>query len=290
MSSEGTVCPERVLRSGPRGRARLGFSRPRTQSNAVINFMFIIKKILEAFILPPGTVVTALVLIALYLRKRSRSGAVMCAALALVCWAGATRVVSKAVLRPLEQAYSVPAKPEGDVIVLLCGGAGDVPIEITAAAALYPATMQRTYAVARLQKKTGLPVIISGGAPFSETPESVAAARYLAELGVPTDKIITEEASRDTFENAAYTLKICKEKGYKRIILVTSGYHMPRSVYLFKKAGFESVQAYPYGHLAPASRRRHLRDYLPGDSSDLSRAFNEYFGLLTYMLYYLAHR
>jgi uncharacterized SAM-binding protein YcdF (DUF218 family) len=207
--------------------------------------------------------------------------------LAAVCWAGATRVVSKAVLRPLELAYSVPEKVEGDVIVLLCGGAGDVPIDISAAAALYPATMQRTYAVARLQKKTGLPVIVSGGAPFSDTPESVAAARYLAELGIPKGKIITEEASRDTFENAAYTLKICKEKGYKRIILVTSAYHMPRSIYLFKKAGFESILPYPYGHLAPAARRRHLRDFLPGDSGDLSRALNEYSGLAYYHLYYI---
>ncbi len=237
--------------------------------------------------LPPGVVVTALALVALYLRKRSRAGAVMCAGLALVCWAGATRVVSKAVLRPLENAYAVPEKPEGDVIVLLCGGAGDVPIDISAAAALYPATMQRTYAVYRLQKQTGLPVIVSGGAPYSDTPESVAAARYLVELGVPKDSIITEESSRDTLENAAFTLKICREKGYKRIILATSSYHMPRSVYLFKKAGFEAVQAYPYGRLAPASRRRHLRDYLPGDSSDLSKAFNEYAGLAYYHLYYL---
>ena len=211
----------------------------------------------------------------------------MCAGLALVCWGGATRVVSKAVLRPLENAYTVPAAPEGDVIVLLCGGSGEVPIDISASAALYPATMQRTYAVAKLQKRTKLPVIVSGGAPFSDTPESVAAARYLAELGIPKTKIITEESSRDTFENAAYTLKICREKGYKRVILVTSAYHMRRAVYLFRKAGFESVLAYPYGHLAPASRRRHLRDYLPGDSSDLSKAFNEYAGLAYYHLYYL---
>lgn len=240
--------------------------------------------------MPPGTIVTALVLLALYLRKRSRSGAVICAVLAAVCWAGETRVVSRAVLRPLESAYSVPEKVEGDAIVLLCGGSGDLPIDISASAALYPATMQRTYAVARLQKKAGLPVIVSGGAPYSDMPESVAAARYLAELGIPADKIITEEASRDTFENAAYTLKICREKGYKRVILVTSSYHMPRAVYLFKKAGFESVLAYPYGHLAPASRRWHLRDFLPGDSGDLSRALNEYSGILYYKFYYLVHR
>ena len=240
--------------------------------------------------MPPGTIVTALVLVAIYLRTRSRGGAVMCAALALVCWAGTTRVVSKAVLRPLEKEYSVPEKVEGDVIVLLCGGAGDVPIDISATAALYPATMQRTYAVAKLQKQTGLPVIVTGGAPDSDTPESVAAARYLVELGIPQAKIITEEAARDTIENAAFTSRICVEKGYKRLILVTSAYHMPRAVFLFKKAGVQEIVPYPYGHLAPASRRRHLRDFLPGDSSDLSRAFNEYFGLLTYRLYYLVHR
>jgi len=249
--------------------------------------MFIIKKIIEAFVFPPGIVVTALVVIAVYLRKRSRSGAVMCAVLAGLCWAGSARVVTRAVLRPLETAYSVPAKVEGDVIVLLCGGAGDVPIDISAAAALYPSTMQRTYAVAKLQKQTGLPVIITGGAPSSDTPEAVAAARYLVELGIPPAKIITEEAARDTIENAAYTARICAEKGYKRIILVTSAFHMPRAVFLFKKAGVQEVVAYPYGHLAPQARGYRLRDFLPGDSSDLSRAFNEYAGLAYYHLYYL---
>lgn len=245
--------------------------------------MFLIKKIIVAFVLPPGCLVVALFALGHYLRGRCRPAALVCAGVAALTWAGSTRVFSDALMRPLEYKYSAPAKPAGDVIVVLGGGARDGDGVFSASERLAPGTLERVSAAYILHKKTRLSLLISGGTPYSSMSEAAAAAAYLVELGVPKAKIITEEASRDTVENAAFTRRICEAKGYKNIILVTSAYHMPRSMYLFKKAGFTSVTPFPIGRSSGGGH--YLRDWLPGNP-DTARALNEYLGLLYYRLKY----
>lgn len=244
--------------------------------------MFLLKKIVEAFVLPPGCLVVALLAVGHYLKGRCRPAALACAALAALTWVGSSRVFSDALLRPLEYKYSAPARPAGDVIVVLGGGArgGEA---VLASENLSPGTLERASAAFLLHKRTGLPLLISGGAPFSPVSEASVTAAYLVQLGVPKAEITTEEASRDTFENAAYTRKLCEARGYKNIILLTSAYHMPRSMYLFNKAGFASVTPFPVGR---ENRGGHyLRDWLPGQV-DTAKALNEYLGLVYYRLYY----
>ena len=247
-------------------------------------YMFLIKKIIAAFVLPPGCLVLALGGLAVYLWRRCRPAALACAALGALVWLGTTRGFSNAVLSPLEHAYPVPAKPEGDVIVLLCGGFRGGANPFSASERLAPGTLERAAAAYKLQKATGLPLLISGGAPFSEEPEAEATAAYLRELGLPADKLITEDNSRDTQENALFSLKLCGERGYKKIILLTSAYHMPRSVLLFRQAGAAELVPFPV-----ARRSRNARffvDYLPGGGLEARLAFNEYLGLLFYKAYY----
>lgn len=244
--------------------------------------MFVIKKIIEAFVLPPGCFVAALGGLAFYLRRRSRAGAAACAALAVLTWAGSTRIFSDALLRPLEYAYSVPARPSGDAIVMLCGGSRGLPAVFSAAENLSPSTLERAVAAALLHKKTGLPVIVTGGSPFSEKPEAEAAAACLYELGVPRAAVITETLARDTRENSLNARAICAEKGYKKIILLTLAYHMPRAVFLFKEAGFDGVVPFPVGRRTVPGAKRFFRDYLPGAQADTGAALNEIFGLVFY--------
>ncbi len=236
--------------------------------------------------MPPGCLAAALAGLFFYLRKRCRPAAVACAALAGFTWIGSTKVFSDALMRPLEYAYSVPEKPAGDVIVALCGGVRGGGDTFSASENLEPGTLERASAAFLLYKKTGLPLLVSGGAPFSSRSEASAAAAYLMELGVPKDRIIAEEASRDTFENAAFTRRICIEKGYKNIILLTSAYHMPRSVFLFTRAGFATIAPFPVSRSVVPGRDRFFRDWLPGSQGDTARALNEYLGLLFYHLYY----
>ena len=235
--------------------------------------------------LPPGCLVVALVALGIYLRKRSRAGAAVCAVLAAIVWAGSTKVVSDLLLRPLENAYSAPEKAEGDVIVMLSGGARGSGATFSAGEALSASTLERASAAALLQQKTGLPVLISGGRPFTTEPEASSAANYLLERGVPLKSILTESESRDTLENARLSYKICADKGFKRVILLTSAYHMPRALYAFRKAGFEAVTPFPVCRIGRPEARRYLRNYLPGSGGDADRAINEYLGLLFYRFY-----
>ncbi|OGS12758.1 MAG: hypothetical protein A2234_05585 [Elusimicrobia bacterium RIFOXYA2_FULL_58_8] len=248
--------------------------------------MFILKKIIAAFILPPGIFIVAAAGIAYYLRRRCRPAAVACAALAAGMWLVSATVFSDALLRPLEYAYSTPMAPAGDVIVVLGGGVYDAGGVFSSAEKLQPASLERASSAALLQRRTGLPVIISGGAVFSGISDADAAGDYLVELGIPEKLVIRETAARDTHENAVFTGSICAQRGYKRVILLTSAVHMPRAVYSFRNAGFTDIVPFPVSRTAANGGRRFFRDFLPGNSGASARALNEYIGLLFYRLVY----
>ncbi|HCC46700.1 MAG TPA: YdcF family protein [Elusimicrobia bacterium] len=248
--------------------------------------MFLIKKIFSAFVLPPGCLVVALAGLWWYLRKRCRPAAIVCALLAAAVWGGSSKVFSDALLRPLESAYELPGKIDGDVIVVLGGGVREGGEVYSASERLSPGSLERVSAAFSLHKATGLPLLLSGGAPFSGKPEAALAKEYLLHLGVPASKIITEEASRDTRENARYSLEICRVRGYRRPILLTSAFHMRRAALLFRQAGGE-ITPFPVARRADKAAPRFLKDFLPGSGGDeVRQALNEYFGLIYYRLYF----
>ena len=79
------------------------------------------------------------------------------------------------------------------------------------------------------------------GAQFSEAS---ALKAHLSELGLAQDRIIFEQNSKNTYENALFTKKMLNIPEGQRWLLVTSAAHMPRAVGLFRKAGFP-VEPYP---------------------------------------------
>jgi len=246
--------------------------------------MFMMKKIVAAFVLPPGIFVAGLLGAAVYFWRSSRKAAWTFAALGGLLWILSMNVFGDLLLRPLERAYAAPAAPAGDVIIALGGGAYDAETVFSAGERLSPGSLERMSAAALLYKKTGLPVLVSGGAVFSAMAEADAAAAYLAELGVPAKSIIRESAARDTNENALLSRKLCEERGYKKVILLTSASHMPRSVYLFKEAGFTDIIPFPVTRTADKARRTY-QDFLPGSRNSAARALNEYIGLLFYRVF-----
>jgi uncharacterized SAM-binding protein YcdF (DUF218 family) len=114
----------------------------------------------------------------------------------------------------------------------------------------YVALARLRYA-AHLQRRTGLPVLVSGGlgakagrsGAVEDVPplaESMAVA-LREDFGVPVRWL--EARSRDTFENAAFSAAMLRPDGVKRILLVTDAMHMPRSRAVFERAGIEVVEA-----------------------------------------------
>ena len=69
-------------------------------------------------------------------------------------------------------------------------------------------------------------------------------ANYFKTIGIDPARVMIEDRSRTTFENAVFSRALANPKPGERWLLVTSAWHMPRSVGVFRKAGFD-VTAYP---------------------------------------------
>ncbi len=96
------------------------------------------------------------------------------------------------------------------------------------------AGIERLRYAALLQRKTGLPILVTGGRPL---PDTVSEARLMAtvlrdEYQVPVRWL--EEDSHTTWQNAAFTDRILTENGVQSAWLVTQAWHMPRSLYAFQ--------------------------------------------------------
>src|ERR1700733_255721 len=90
-------------------------------------------------------------------------------------------------------------------------------------------------------------IVFTGGNSnlvFKEAAESRFAARFLEDLGVPSDDIILDNAARNTMENAIDAKKMIDPKPGERWLLITSAAHLPRAMGLFQAAGFP-VEACP---------------------------------------------
>ena len=104
-------------------------------------------------------------------------------------------------------------------------------------------------------------VIFSGGSAtiINASPSAAGAvASYIIGTGIAADRVILESASRNTRENATMTYAVVQPKPGERWLLVTSAFHMPRSMGVFRKAGFDVI-AWPV-------------DYRTTGFSDVTRA------------------
>lgn len=251
--------------------------------------MFILKKIISPFLVPPGVFVTLLLLSCLWFFKRkNRKASAVNLFLAFLIWIASISPVSDAMLRGVEAEFSLPANPEGDVILLLGGGVNDAVPDFSGIGTPSEEMLGRIITGVRLQRMVHVPIIVSGGAVFRhKKAEAPIVKRFLRDLGVPEEKIITEEKSRDTIENARYTVRICRARGYSKPLLVTSASHMKRALLSFRNAGME-VTPFPSGFKSLGRERYGWEDFLPdaGELKKVSTAIREYIGLLYYSVVY----
>ena len=215
--------------------------------------MIYVLKFIAAFLLPPGLFVLLGIILSIYLwRKRKRFGRFafsLSVFLTLLLYFSSTLLGAKLLGQPLENRYSQQQPASAQVIVVLGGGSvGSVP-DGTERGGLMSAGAARLLTAARLAKQHSLPVLISGGQVFSDgASEALVAERILLQLGLPQEQIIVETQARTTKENAAYTAALCRERGYKNVLLLTSALHMPRSMQFFERYLGEQgikVVAYP---------------------------------------------
>ncbi len=243
------------------------------------------RRILASFLLPPGILVTVIAAAALWhLRKGRRLAAAIHLATGALFWLICVSPGADLLVGGLEAPFEAAREPRGDVIVLLGGGVlGGAP-DLSGTGAPTDEMWARIGTAARVQKRLGVPVIVSGGKVFpGKAAEAPIVARILVDLGVPADRIIVEDRSRDTRENALYTARIARREGFRDPVLVTSAYHMRRAAMEFRRAGVGATPC-PAAFRTWAGKRYGPEDFLP-DSSPLrtsSLAVREYAALLVY--------
>jgi uncharacterized SAM-binding protein YcdF (DUF218 family) len=125
-----------------------------------------------------------------------------------------------------------------------------------------PLGLERLRYAAWLQRKTGLPILVSGGTPGGEsTPEAELMRAVLADELKATVKW-SESQSRNTTENARFSQALLAENKIKHVYLVTHAWHMRRAARSFESVGLQVTPA-PTGFLQPERHLRQVRNYLP---------------------------
>ena len=134
-------------------------------------------------------------------------------------------------------------------------------------------------------------VAFSGGDAgilYKSNSEAEGAVAILTQLGVARDRLILEANARDTYENAVYLKKELEAEAKfgadSRWLLITSAYHMPRSMGAFRQAGFE-VEPWPvdYRTRGPADFTKPF-DKVSEGLRRVDTAAREWVGLLAYWL------
>lgn len=102
-------------------------------------------------------------------------------------------------------------------------------------------------------------LLLTGGAPDGGEAEAAVMRRIALGLGVTADRIVVEDCARDTIDNVRLSLPIIEHCGWKRLVLISDGYHLPRALYVCRRFGLAvAASAAPrpsaLGWLAAAAR------------------------------------
>lgn len=197
--------------------------------------------------------------------------------------------VSNAIIRSLERPPPGMRLREVGLVydaAVVLGGMTDDRATLASGLPSYNGASERMHAAFEvLRDQQAKAVVLSGGSMYPESPsEARLLLQQLERWGADTSAVVLEEGSRNTRENAALTAPLLRERGAKRVLLITSAFHMRRAVACFEAAGI-AVDAYPVDFRAydPA---RSGGTWLPrsGALFDSTWALHEHVGRLVYAL------
>jgi uncharacterized SAM-binding protein YcdF (DUF218 family) len=251
---------------------------------------FILAKVLGFFALPSNLLISlgllGVVLMATRFARAGRRLAVF--ALILLALVGLSPI-GNAIILPLEERFPAwDASRGAPVGIISLGGAIDTVVSPVRNEAALNEAAERITAIAELARRfPEARIVFTGGSGrliHDDATEAEFAARLFASFGIAKERITLEDKSRDTLENARFTKAILQPKPGERWLLVTSAHHMPRSVGVFRAAGFP-VEAFPVDY-----RTRGTIDFTRGFATlgdGLRRtdtAMREWIGLLIYRM------
>lgn len=248
--------------------------------------MLSVEKIIASFIMPPGLFFILMLILSIYLFKKSKSVLMKITAITslLLIFFLSTAFGVQVLLHPLEnyaEKNSVNAFEEHPIVVL--GGGLNYYSNNQAEPSLH--SLQRLVKGYQLQRKLKTNLIYSGGIAIGQEKisEADAAEEFLSSLGMDKSFYISENKAQSTFENAAYLKKWIEDNEIEKVYLVTSAYHILRSAAVFKAQNIDFLivhSGFIYDH------QFSWLDYLPNRGAltvNLS-ALHEWIGLAWYYI------
>jgi len=247
---------------------------------------FIFGKLVWA-VTQPGNLLLLCLLVGVFLLLRGRRRGellVVLSAIGLLLLSVAP--IGPAMLLALEQRFPRPATlPEKIDGIVVLGGAvdpaisrsyGETAFNGSAARVLGGIALARRYPEAKLALVGG-----EGGFLPLGFAESRATLGFVVDEGIAPARVVIEEKSRSTHENAVYAKEIVRPGAGAKWVLVTSAYHMPRAVATFRAAGWPLIP-YPVDYkIDPETGLRPNFSLLDGLSA-ATLAGKEWAGLFAY--------
>ena len=205
--------------------------------------MFLISKLFWVFAQPLSIAfLFAALAAALALVGWRRLGGLSASLAALTLFVTLFTTTGTVALQVLEARFPKAAAEPADVAcMIILGGAFDNEINTTRGGMELNQSADRFVEALRLARNYPQSrILISGGdGSISGTFEGEAqtAERFFSAFGISSDRLIKENTSRTTYENSLNTAELLKAQGLENCLLITSAFHMPRSIGLFRKAG-----------------------------------------------------
>lgn len=199
---------------------------------------------------PPGLAWALLLWIAvLAFRKKAVAAGIWSLAGAALIWlTGATPYPSR-MLASLERPYERTARsplPTADAVVMLGGAVGFTQRELTWFG--LGEASDRMLAATELVRRGNARVLVLSGAAYEwngqRRPDAELVSGWLRSWNVPVREVVVLPAAVNTHDEAVNTAVLARTRGWRRVVLVSSGYHLRRSVAVFRKAGIDVI---PHG-------------------------------------------
>jgi uncharacterized SAM-binding protein YcdF (DUF218 family) len=250
--------------------------------------LFLASKLLWALI-RPNTLALVLALFGLMLLWRGRRFGRWPLALGLGWYTSVFVLPVAAFLTlPLEERFPRPAPATAPVAgILVLGGAVEQLLTVAhGVPALNGAAERMTEAVALALRHPEAKLVFTGGSaaivPGGPT-EADTARRLFTSLGLPAERLVFEQESRNTHENAVLTHRLLRPREGETWILVTSASHMPRSVGVFRAAGWR-VLPWPVNFTTGRDPALWYNWPFPTRLNQAEGALREWVGLVAYRL------
>jgi uncharacterized SAM-binding protein YcdF (DUF218 family) len=211
---------------------------------------FVLSKTLGLMLLPTnllvGVGILGTILLATRFASLGRKLLVVSVILLAIC---GFSPLGKLLLYPLESRFppwdAARGAPDGMIVL---GGSIEADLSAAHGVAVTSGGADRVIAAAALANRYPNARIIYSGGSSKLIADQAREADYVTalfeSLAISRERLTMERGSRNTQENAEFSKTLAAPKNCERWLLVTSAYHMPRSVGVFRKAGFD-VEAYP---------------------------------------------